>query len=157
MLRLAPGSRILMAVKLVNMRRSFDGLCATITEALGGDPLSGDVFLFRGKRADRIKAIASDRTGLAIWYKRLEKDKYKWPTRDAASIELTEYELALLLDGVDFTRTPVANVFFARAATMSAANICCAGFRSPMCLIKYAGGNRCKLSHRREDAALYAR
>jgi transposase len=66
MLRLAPGSRIFMAVKPVDMRRSFDGLCATITEALGGDPLSGDVFLFRGKRADRIKAIAWDRTGLAI-------------------------------------------------------------------------------------------
>jgi len=58
MLRLAPGSRIFMAVKPIDMRRSFDGLCATITEALGGDPLSGDVFLFRGKRADRIKAIA---------------------------------------------------------------------------------------------------
>ena len=71
MLRLAPGSRIFMALKPVDMRRSFDGLCATITVALGGDPLSGDVFLFRGKRADRIKAIAWDRTGLAIWYKRL--------------------------------------------------------------------------------------
>jgi len=63
-----------MAVEPVDMRRSFDGICATITEALGGDPLSGDVFLFRGKRADRIKAIAWDRTGLAIWYKRLEKE-----------------------------------------------------------------------------------
>ena len=42
MLGLAPGSRIFMAVKPVDMRRSFDGLCATITEALGGDPLSGD-------------------------------------------------------------------------------------------------------------------
>ena len=73
----------------VDMRRSFDGLCATITEALGGDPLSGDVFLFRGKRADRLKAIAWDRTGLAIWYKRLERGKFKWPSRDAVSIELT--------------------------------------------------------------------
>jgi transposase len=42
-----------MAVKPVDMRRSFDGLFVTFTEALGGDPLSGDVFLFRGKRADR--------------------------------------------------------------------------------------------------------
>jgi transposase len=50
------------------------------------------------------EAIAWDRTGLAIWNKRLGKGKYKWPTRDAASIEMTEHELALLLDGVDFTR-----------------------------------------------------
>jgi transposase len=93
-----------MAVKPVDMRRSFDGPCATLTEVLGGDPLSGDVFLFRGKQADRIKAIAWDRTGLAIWYKRLEKGKHQWPTRDAASIEMTEHEVALLRDGVDFTR-----------------------------------------------------
>jgi transposase len=66
MLRLAPGSRIFMAVKPVDMRRSFDGLCPKITEALGGDPLSGDVFLFRDKWAGRIKAIVWDRTGLPI-------------------------------------------------------------------------------------------
>ncbi len=50
-----------MVVKPVDMRRSFDGLCATITEALGSSPLSGDWYLFRGKRADRIKAIIWDR------------------------------------------------------------------------------------------------
>ena len=104
MLKLPEGARIFMAVKPVDMRRSFDGLCATITEALGSNRLSGDVYLFRGKRADRIKAISWDRTGLAIWYKRLERGKYKWPTRECASIELTEHELELLLDGVDFTR-----------------------------------------------------
>jgi transposase len=104
MLSVAPGARIFMAIGPVDMRRSFDGHCATITEALGGDPLTGDVFLFRGKRADRLKAIAWDRTGLAIWYKRLERGKFKLPSRDAVSIELTEQELALLLDGVDFTR-----------------------------------------------------
>jgi transposase len=104
MLKLPVGTRIFMAVKPVDMRRSFDGLCATIIEALGGNPLSGDVYLFRGKRADRVKAIAWDRTGLAIWYKRLERGKYKWPTRECASIELTTHELELLLDGVDFTR-----------------------------------------------------
>jgi transposase len=104
MLKLPGGTRIFMAVKPVDMRRSFDGLCATITEALGSNPLSGDLYLFRGKRADRIKAIIWDRHGLAIWYKRLERGTYKWPTRDSASIELTEHELTLLLDGVDFTR-----------------------------------------------------
>jgi transposase len=104
MLRLPIGARIFMAVKPVDMRRSFDGLCATIAEALGSNPLSGDLYLFRGKRADRIKAIIWDRNGLAIWSKRLEKGKYKWPTRDSASIELSAHELELLLDGVDFTR-----------------------------------------------------
>jgi transposase len=104
MLRLPKGTRIFMAVKPVDMRRSFDGLCATIMEGLGSNPLSGDLFLFRGKRADRIKAIIWDRNGLAIWYKRLERGKYKWPSHEAVSIELSEHELTLLLDGVDFTR-----------------------------------------------------
>jgi len=104
MLKLPDGARIFMAVKPVDMRRSFDGLCATITEALGSSPMTGDLYLFRGRRADRIKAIIWDRNGLAIWYKRLEKGKYKWPTRECASIELSADDLTLLLDGVDFTR-----------------------------------------------------
>ena len=104
MLKLPPDTRIFMAVTPVDMRRSFSGLCAIIAETPGANPLGGDLFLFRGKRSDRVKAMIWDRTGLAIWYKRLERGKYKWPSPDAATIELTEHELALLLDGVDFTR-----------------------------------------------------
>ena len=104
MLKLPLGTRIFMAVAPVDMRRSFSGLCAIISETLGANPIGGDLFLFRGKRSDRVKAIVWDRTGLAIWYKRLERGKYKWPSPDADSMELTEQELALLLDGVDFTR-----------------------------------------------------
>jgi transposase len=104
MLKLPPDTRIFMAVAPVDMRRSFSGLCAIVNETLGANPVGGDLFLFRGKRSDRVKAMIWDRTGLAIWYKRLERGKYKWPSPDAVSIELTEHELALLLDGVDFTR-----------------------------------------------------
>jgi transposase len=104
MLKLPSDTRIFMAVTPVDMRRSFSGLCAIIAETLGANPLGGDLFLFRGKRSDRVKAMIWDRTGLAIWYKRLERGKYKWPSPDAEAIELTEHELALLLDGADFTR-----------------------------------------------------
>jgi len=104
MLKVPPDTRIFMAVAPVDMRRSFSGLCAIVTEALGSNPLSGHLYLFRGKRADRVKAIIWDRNGLAIWYKRLERGKYRWPHQDASSIEISEHELTLLLDGVDFTR-----------------------------------------------------
>jgi transposase len=103
-LKLAPGTRIFMAVAPVDMRRSFDGLAAAVMEVLRANPLEGHLFLFRGRRADRIKALVWDRNGFVVWYKRLEKGKYKWPTRECASIELTAHELELLLDGVDFTR-----------------------------------------------------
>jgi transposase len=104
MLRLPEGTRIFMAAAPIDMRRGFDGLCAAVMEVLEANPLQGHLFLFRGKRSDRVKALIWDRNGLAIWYKRLEKGKYRWPSCDGASIELSEQELALLLDGVDFTR-----------------------------------------------------
>jgi transposase len=56
----------------------------------------GQLYLFRGKRADRVKGLIWDRNGLAIWYKRLERGKFKWPSRDAASIEISEHELTPL-------------------------------------------------------------
>lgn len=113
MLRLAEGTRIFMAVAPIDMRKSFDGLCAAVIEVLQANPLDGHLFIFRGKRCDRVKALIWDRTGLAIWYKRLEKGRYRWPSPDARCIELSEQELTLLLDGVDFTRIrclPVVNV-----------------------------------------------
>jgi transposase len=104
MLRWPDDIRIHLAIAPVDMRKSFDGLSAVIVEALEGKPLSGDLFLFRGKRADRIKAVYWDRNGLAIWSKRLEQGKFKWPLRDVPSFEITDQELSLLLDGIDFTR-----------------------------------------------------
>ena len=65
-----------MAAAPIDMRRSFDGLCATVIEVLEQNPLEGHLFLFRGKRGDRIKALIWDRNGLAIWYKRLEAGTY---------------------------------------------------------------------------------
>jgi len=116
MLTLPPDTRIFMALTPIDMRRSFDGLCAAVVEVLKHNPLEGHLFLFRGKRGDRVKALIWDRNGLAIWYKRLEKGRYKWPSRDAVSLEITEQELALLLDGVDFTRLRRLPVFHAYAA-----------------------------------------
>ncbi len=104
MLKLPPDTRIFMVVAPVDMRRSFSGLCAIITETLAVNPIGGDLFLFRGKRSDRVKAIVCDRTGLAIWCRRLERGKYKWLSADTASMELAGQELASLLDDVDFTR-----------------------------------------------------
>ena len=90
MLKLLPDTRIFMIVAPVDMRRSFSGLSAIVTESLGSNPLSGSLYLFRGKRADRIKAMIWDRNGLAIWYKRLERGKFKWPSPDATSMQISE-------------------------------------------------------------------
>jgi len=115
-LTLPPDTRIFMATAPIDMRRSFDGLCAAVVGVLEQNPLDGHLFLFRGKRGDRVKALIWDRNGLAIWYKRLEKGRYRWPARDAASMEISAQELSLLLDGVDFTRIRRLPVFHAHAA-----------------------------------------
>ena len=79
-------------------------------------------FCFAASGRIGIKAIAWDRNGLAIWYKRLEHGKYKWPTRDAASIELTEHELATAARWRGLHAHPaIAAIFFARATAMSCA------------------------------------
>lgn len=96
--------KIFMVAEPVDMRRSFDGLCAVVVERLGSHPMAGHLFLFRGRGGDRIKILWWDRNGLCIWYKRLEKGRYKWPSSDEQSIEMTSLDLSLLLDGIDFTK-----------------------------------------------------
>jgi transposase len=85
------------------MRKGFDTLAVLVREALGGDPLSGQLFLFVGRRRDRLKLLYWDRDGYALWYKRLEAGTYRLPVAGdgAARVELTASELAMLLEGID--------------------------------------------------------
>jgi transposase len=99
---LLPSSiRIFLAREPADMRRSFTGLCGMVRDQLGADPLSGHLYCFRNKRGDKLKMIYFDRTGLAIWYKRLESGCFHWPPCSAASVELNVAEVAFLLEGVD--------------------------------------------------------
>lgn len=65
-------------------------------------PLTGSVFVFCNKGRDKLKVLYWDKTGFALWYKRLEKDRFKWPTKlTSASFNLTEQQLNWLFDGFD--------------------------------------------------------
>ena len=94
--------RIFLAREPADMRRSFTGLCGLVRDGLGADPLSGHLYCFRNKRGDKLKLLYFDRTGLAIWYKRLEVGTFHWPPMDAASVELNAGEVAFLLEGVEW-------------------------------------------------------
>jgi transposase len=85
------------------MRKGFDTLAVLVRDGLGYDPLSGHLFLFIGRRRDRLKILYWDRDGYALWYKRLEQGTFRMPVAkpDAASIELKASELAMLLEGID--------------------------------------------------------
>ena len=72
MIPLVPGTKVYLACHPVSMRLGFDGLAARVAQVLDGDPFSGHLFLFRAKRADYLKVLYYDGTGLCLFAKRLE-------------------------------------------------------------------------------------
>jgi transposase len=86
-----------------DMRKGFDTLAALVSEHLGRDPLSGDLFLFLSRGRDRIKALLWEADGFTIWYRRLEAGTYRLPAYPPGqtSVTLKASELAMLLDGID--------------------------------------------------------
>jgi transposase len=108
MLSLSLPGRVFLCTLPTDMRKSFDTLAALVQSHLGQDALSGDLFVFRSRRGDRIKLLYWDEDGYALWYKRLEEGSFVLPSADgkrasvgAHGLVLRPAELAMLLDGVD--------------------------------------------------------
>ncbi len=74
MLSLSPTIRIFLCLQVVDLRKSFDGLGALVRQALHADPLSGSWFVFRNRAGDRLKILAWEEDGWAIWYKKQEEE-----------------------------------------------------------------------------------
>lgn len=86
----------------VDFRKSINGLAAIVESELELPVLSGAVFVFCNKGRDKLKVLYWDKTGFALWYKRLDKDKFKWPkTLNTQTMALTEQQLHWLLSGYD--------------------------------------------------------
>jgi len=102
---LAPGTKVLLACRPVDLRNGFDGLAAKAQQIIGADPFSGHLFLFRGKRGDYLKALYWDGSGLCLYAKRLEKGRFVWPPIVDGSMTLTAAQLALLVEAMDWRRT----------------------------------------------------
>ena len=108
MIGLAHGLKVFICTGPADMRRSFDGLGGMAENLMKSDPLSGHLFVFRNRNRDRLKILYWDRDGLAIWYKRLEKGTFQFPTdlqpkeERKLSVEITARDLSLLLGGIDF-------------------------------------------------------
>src|SRR5437867_12197051 len=101
MLSFPPAVRIWLGSEPVDLRRSFDGLAEQVRQHLQADPLSGHLFVFRNKRADRVKLLYWDEDGFVIVYKRLEAGTFRFPAAAAAGVEIRAADLQMLLDGVD--------------------------------------------------------
>lgn len=104
MISLPPGVRVLVATRPIDFRKGADSLAALAREALGHDPFSGAVLVFRAKRADRVKIVAWDGTGLVMFWKALDEGKFKWPPISDGVMRLSSAQLSALVEGLDWTR-----------------------------------------------------
>lgn len=100
---LPSGFRVLVATRPVDFRRGADGLAATVQSILRQDPFNGTVFVFRSKRADRVKLLVYDGTGLVLIWKRLESGKFRWPPVSDGVMRLSGAQLAALFEGLVWT------------------------------------------------------
>lgn len=98
------GVRVYLACGVTDMRKGIAGLAALAQDVLRQKPTSGAVFVFRGRRGDRIKLLFWDGQGFCLYYKVLERGRFPWPSAKNGSIRLTSAQLAMLWEGIDWRR-----------------------------------------------------
>ena len=102
MIGLPAGTRIWIAAGFTDMRAGFNGLAAKVQMTLGEDPLSGHVFVFRGRRGNVLKVLWSSGDGLCLLSKRLERGHFVWPQASSGKVHLTPAQLSMLLEGINW-------------------------------------------------------
>jgi transposase len=111
------GVRVLVATKPVDFRRGADSLAALAKDELQRDPFSGTILVFRSKRADRLKILAWDGSGLILYWKRLEEGAFRWPPISDGVMRLSASQLAALVDGLDWSRLHARDIAAPEAAS----------------------------------------
>ncbi|WP_407151214.1 IS66 family insertion sequence element accessory protein TnpB [Bradyrhizobium sp. ORS 86] len=95
---------IYVATQPVDFRKGAEGLALLAKETLGHDPMKGVAVVFRAKRADRVKIVVWDGSGLVMYWKRLDGSGFKWPPIVAGVMRMNAAQLSALLAGMDWTR-----------------------------------------------------
>lgn len=112
MLTLPSSVRVYLAAEPVDLRRGHDGLVALVRNTWRLNPFDGHLFVFLGRRLDRVKILVWDRNGFVLYYKRLSQGRFRMPRIPAGAtrVEMDATTLAMLLDGIDVrqVRRPVA-------------------------------------------------
>jgi transposase len=103
MLTLPSSVRVYLAAEPVDLRRGHDGLVAIVRSTWKLDPFQGHLFVFLGRRLDRVKILVWDRNGFVLYYKRLSQWRFRMPSIPAGAtrVEMDATTLAMLLDGID--------------------------------------------------------
>ncbi len=104
MITVPAGVRVLLATRPVDFRKGAHGLAALAAAVLGEDPFSGVVIVYRAKRADRVKLLLWDGSGLVLVWKQLQQGAFRWPPVVDGVVRLSPVAFAALFDGLDWTR-----------------------------------------------------
>lgn len=99
MIRTTAGVRIWLATQPLEMRRSFDALAEHVRTILSHDPMSGHLFVFRNRSAQRVKILWWDGDGYALYYKHLERGTFQFPSAGQPSVAVASDQLKRLLSG----------------------------------------------------------
>lgn len=106
MLSLPSAVEVYLASDRVDMRKGFEGLSSIVRNQWSKDLYSGHIFAFVGRRLDRVKLLWWDRGGPVLYYKRLERGRFRMPEVDVSTqvVRLDAAQLSMLLEGIDWRR-----------------------------------------------------
>ena len=97
--------QVFLCTVCVDFRKSIAGLSLVVEQSLELDPFAPALYVFTNRRKDKIKILYWEKNGFCLWYKSLEKDRFKWPTDvTAATVLMSSQQLNWLLDGFDIWR-----------------------------------------------------
>jgi transposase len=97
-------THIWIVAGVTDMRRGFTGLSGMVQTVLEQNPLSGQVFIFRGRRGNLVKLLWHDGDGLCLFQKRLDRGRFVWPQATGGTVSLTRAQLSMLCEGIDWRR-----------------------------------------------------
>src|ERR1700760_4607670 len=106
MISVPAGARILLATRPVDFRKGAHGLAALAQEVLAENPFSGAVIVYRSKRADRVKILVWDSSGLVLIWKQLQQGSFRWPPIMDGVVKLSAVEYAAFFDLRGFSSRP---------------------------------------------------
>lgn len=94
--------RIWIVAGITDMRRGLTSLSGLVQTSLEQSPLSGEVYVFRGRRGDLVKILFHDGEGICLFQKRLDRGRFVWPQAESGTISLTRAQLSMLCEGIDW-------------------------------------------------------
>lgn len=104
MIALRADLKVMVATRPIDFRCGINSLAAIVSTVLKADPYAGDVWIFRSKRLDRLKMLVWDGSGMVLVTKWLEEGGFHWPQVSDGTVSLSASEMAVLLDGLDWTK-----------------------------------------------------